>query len=142
MLTAKGIFSIAALAVISNLVVAADLPYSKSFVDGMISGCIDAQRRLHAESGLKFDALMVSNYCNCKTGTMVEIFGEKRIKEYIVSRDAKTDAAIKKIDANCAVAAREGKRFGPTAKETGVVDQAIQFGAEQSDSQLLTHGQL
>jgi hypothetical protein len=84
-----------------------------SFALGMAHGCIDAQRRLHAEQGRAFNLEAVRNVCYCMAGQLVERFREKGFQARADAGEATAVAAVNAIESTCEERVSAGRRFAP-----------------------------
>ncbi len=83
------------------------------FATGMAHGCIDAQRRLHADHGLSFNQETARNICYCMAGRLTERFRDGDFKARADAREATAVAAVNAIESTCNESVRAGRRFAP-----------------------------
>lgn len=87
-----------------------------SLLRGLVSGCIDAQERLHQRPLTNDDKRAILNFCYCKAPNLAALIPDAASRQKLQLRDPEMMAAVARIDAACIEGVKSGRRFYPSAK--------------------------
>lgn len=87
-----------------------------SLLRGLVSGCLDAQERLHQRPLTNDDKRAILNFCYCKAPNLAALIPDAASRQKLLMRDPEMMAAVARIDAACIEGVKKGRRFYPSPK--------------------------